>query len=192
MPDDTEYVVGDAPPQRQDSATFETKPTGYDRRGRQDTGGGYERWRSYEYRPETAGDRKEDVYVAHHRLLAVVACYPDDMAVGEILDHLDDKDVHHSAPETDRDVGVPWDNRPDAIEVVEHGRHSAITQREMKAWAEAAKEQARAPPPSAAPDECRRCGDAADVLAESAAFEGRRCLDCATATAGGATIEVVE
>lgn len=192
MPDDPEYVVGDAPPQRQDSATFKTKPTGYDRRGRQDTGGGYERWRSYESRPETAGDRKEDVYVAHHRLLAVVACYPDDMAVGEILDHLADKDVHHTAPEVERDVGVPWDNRPGAIQVVEHGRHSEITQREMRAFAEAAKEQAHAPPPSAADDECGRCGDAADVLAESAAWEGRRCLDCATATADGATIEVVE
>lgn len=40
------------------------------------SGAGYERWRSYEYRPSTDPDGKEDVYVAHHRLLAVVECYP--------------------------------------------------------------------------------------------------------------------
>jgi glycogen synthase len=47
-----------------------------------DSGGGYEHWRSSEERPHTPRDGKESVYASHHRLLAVVACYPDDMAVG--------------------------------------------------------------------------------------------------------------
>ena len=46
-------------------ARFETKPGS-------DSGASYERWLFYEERPSTPVEGKEDVYVAHHRLLAVV------------------------------------------------------------------------------------------------------------------------
>ncbi|QHS17220.1 HNH endonuclease [haloarchaeon 3A1-DGR] len=94
------------------SARFETKPGS-------DSGSGYERWRSYERRPSTDVAGKEDVYVAHHRLLAVVECYPSSMSLEAILRDLDGKDVHHAN-------GVKWDNRPSNIEPIDHGEHAAL------------------------------------------------------------------
>ena len=93
-------------------ARFETKPGS-------GTGSGYERWRSYEDRPSTDIEGKEDVYVAHHRLLAVVECYAASTPLWAILADLDGKDVHHKN-------GVKWDNRPSNIEPIEHGAHSAL------------------------------------------------------------------
>ena len=83
------------------------------------SGAGYERWRSYELRPSTAADGKEDVYVAHHRLLAVVECYPSTMSLEAILRDLDGKDVHHRN-------GIKWDNRPSNLEPIDHGEHAKL------------------------------------------------------------------
>ncbi|WP_435073496.1 hypothetical protein [Halorubrum sp. HHNYT27] len=52
------------------------------------SGAGYERWRSTEHRPYTATSGREDVYVAHHRLPAVVECYPVDEPIESVLDDL--------------------------------------------------------------------------------------------------------
>ena len=93
-------------------ARFETK-------GGDGSGAGYERWRSWERRPSSDVDGKEDVYVPHHRLLAVVGCYADTMRIGAILRDLDGKDVHH-------ENSVKWDNRPSNIEVLGHGEHSKL------------------------------------------------------------------
>lgn len=162
---------------REPYARYETK------QGR-GSGAGYARWRSYEAR-EHRGGRKEDVYVPVHRLLAVVACYPEDMAVSEICAHLADKDVHHRS-------GVEWDNRPENLAVREHGRHSSITQAQMRAWAADGQRRREADGRGRLDEElCDRCGEPADVLAESAAWPGEhRCLDCATETAGDEPIEV--
>lgn len=131
------------------------------------------------------------MYVAHHRLLAVVACYPDDMAVSDILAHLDGRDVHHSAPEVEEDWGVEWDNRPECLHVVEHGRHSEITQAQMRAWAADDRETARQVALGETPqDRCGQCGEPARTLAESADWSGVFCLDCAAEASDGATIEV--
>ena len=175
MSTDAPHVIGEAEPQQQDHATLETKPSvhGY-------TGGGYEHWRSYEFRPETPTRGKEDVYVSVHRLTAVVASYPADQPIEAVLDDLREKDVHHRS-------GVPWDNRPENLEAVPHGRHSEITQTQRRAWAEDAKreveEKERQP---VAADECAYCGEVADVLAECDAWPGEeRCLGCAKDTANG-------
>ena len=93
-------------------ARFETKPGS-------DSGSGYERWRSYEFRPSTDVKGKEDVYVAHHRLLAVVECYAASTPLWAILADLDGKDVHHAN-------AVKWDNRPENIETIDHGEHAAL------------------------------------------------------------------
>ena len=94
------------------SARFETKAGS-------DSSAGYERWRSYEKRPSTDVEGKEDVYVAHHRLLAVVECYEASTPLWAILADLDGKDVHH-------ENGVKWDNRPSNIEAIDHGKHTAM------------------------------------------------------------------
>lgn len=186
------YVLGDAPYQRQDHATFETKPPAYFN-GRWDSGAGYERWRSTEERPHTPTRGKEAVYVSHHRLLAVIACYPIDMPISEILDHMHGRDVHHNCPDIEENRGIPWDNRHDGLEVLGHGEHSSITQAEQRAWAEDAKQRALSdaqPPGSEGGERCRRCGDEDGPLATSDGFEGTRCLDCATEEANGKPISV--
>ena len=83
------------------------------------SGAGYERWRSWERRPHTERDGKEDVYVAHHRLLAVVECYAASTPLWAIFADLDGSDVHH-------ENGLKWDNRRENIEVVDHGEHAAM------------------------------------------------------------------
>lgn len=172
-----EYVLGDAPPQRHDFARFETKPPSPG-----DTGAGYERWRSWEYRPETSRQGKEDVYVYVHRLLAIVECYPGDMPIDEVLRDLDGKDVHHQS-------GVKWDNRPEILEVIDHGHHSSLTQSQMRAFGEDAKQQAKSDAP-ADPDRCERCGDTDGPFGTSDGFDGVRCLDCATAECDGEPIDM--
>lgn len=172
--DENPYVVGDTHPNRQDYATLETKPS-----PREYTGGGYEHWRSLERRPHTPGDRPEDVYCSHHRLLAVVACYDVDEPLEDVLEDLDAKDVHHRS-------GVPWDNRPENLEVHSHGEHAAITQTQRRAWAADKKreiEQADETPVTL--DACDRCGKEAEQLAECDAWpaDEERCIECATETA---------
>ena len=184
-----EYVLGAASPQRKNCATFETKPANFTKGGKRDTGAGYERWRSYEFRPETRGIEKEDVYVSHHRLLAVVACYPMDMPLSEILEDLDGKDVHHNCPDVDRNHGIPWDNRHDGLETHTHGGHSEITNTQVRAWAEDAKRQADEPPEPDV-DECVSCGDTDGPLATSEDFDGKRCIGCAADASNGGTIDV--
>ena len=83
------------------------------------SGAGYERWRSWERRPHTEREGKEDVYVAHHRLLAVVECYAASTPLWAIFADLDGSDVHH-------ENGLKWDNRGENIEVVDHGEHAAM------------------------------------------------------------------
>jgi hypothetical protein len=181
MPDtdstDSEYVTGDAPPQRCDCATYYTKPgvAGC-------TGGGYELWRSKEERAGYPDGKKYDCYVAVHRLLAVVACYPDDWSVAEINADMVGKDVHHES-------GVPWDNRPDELTVMEHGRHASLTNSEKRAFAEDAK---RLRDGQATIDDSGGCSEcAADAEAR---IEGTEyCLECATDAAAGrdVTVEVL-
>jgi len=145
------YVAGQADPRRQDYATFETKPSVPEY-----TGGGYEHHRSYESRPHTPGGGKEHVYCSHHRLLAVVACYDLETPLSDVLANLATKDVHHRS-------GVPWDNRPESLEVRSHGEHAEITQTQRRAWAADKKRQVeREESRAAARGECEHCGTALD------------------------------
>jgi hypothetical protein len=92
------------------AARFETKAGS-------GSGAGYERWRSWEYRPSTERDGKEDVYVPHHRLLAIVECYSASTPLWAIFADLDGSDVHH-------ENALKWDNRGENIEVVDHREHA--------------------------------------------------------------------
>jgi len=78
----SEYVTG--PANWRKLPTLQFKPAAY-YNGSWDSGAGYARFRSTEHDPTNPGDRKTSVYVSHHRLLAVVACYPDDMSVREAV-----------------------------------------------------------------------------------------------------------
>jgi hypothetical protein len=174
---DCKYVVGEAPPQRADRAFYYTKPpvAGC-------TGGGYELWRSKEEQPGYPDGKKYDVYVSVHRLLAVVACYPDDYDIEVILDDLGEKDVHHES-------GIPWDNRPDGITVMEHGRHASLTNSEKRAYAEDAK---RLRDGQATIDDsggCSECGGDAEARINGSEY----CLECATDAAAerDVTVEVI-
>lgn len=196
-----EYVVGPTHA-RSNHATVETKPTSvlseyYDSdgrlRARHDSGGGYCRIRSHEARPHTPGEDKESVYAYVHRLCAVAWLYPDDMPVSDILSHLDDRDVHHV-------TGVEWCNigaspnwEVSQLEVRGHGDHSRITQAQMRAWGESAKQAARDPvEPSRDTDECDGCGASDDVsLATTAGLEGEYCLSCVSERAGDERIELL-
>jgi len=178
------YVVGEPNPRQQPYATLETKPSvhGY-------TGGGYEHWRSYEHRPHTPGDGKEHVYASHHRLLAVLACYPLDWPIENVLDDIREKDVHHQS-------GVPWDNRPENLDVVAHGRHAEITQTQRRASAEDTKRDVERAEQQPQPDRddtgvCDHCGRPDGTLAECPAWpDERRCLDCVSETADGEEIQL--
>jgi len=179
----TEYVRG--PATWRTLPRVDTKPSSINRHGSRDSGGGYERVRSYEHDPTRPGDSKSDVYASHHRLLAVVACYPDEMPVGEILAHMAGRDVHHES-------GVEWDNRPDNLTVTEHGSHSQITQAEMRAWAADSKREVQRQRRIAdALKRCARCDEEADVLADVDGYDGNVCLSCSKIVADdGQTIHL--
>lgn len=173
----SEYVVDDASPQRQDYASFETKPAAWTGT-RWDTGAGYERWRSWEHRPETPRRGKEDVYVSVHRLAAVAWLLPRHAP----LSALSGVDVHHES-------GVEWDNREGNLTLLDHGRHSEITQAELRAYGEDARRTVEDETPTD-DDRCVECGTVADTLATSDDWDGSACLDCALELSDGATIEV--
>jgi hypothetical protein len=177
MPDPDDYVLGTPHGNTNTHPTVETKPSHPDY-----TGGGYERVRSSEYRPHTPGDRKESVYAYLHRLCAV-AWFEDESATAEeILPALAGMDVHHNAPEADRDRGIPWDNRESVLEVIEHGRHAEITQTERRAWAEDKKREiAQREQESLTPDRgpaCDRCGATDVPLGTGDGFDGAWCPEC--------------
>lgn len=185
------YVLGTPHPNTATHPRVETKP-GYD------TGRGYERVRSYERRPHTPTRGKEDVYAAIHRLCAVAWCFPDG-ATAEDID-MAGKDVHHPPPgesHPDDDpagIGVEWlnvhdsPNLPDAsLEVLDHGRHSEVTQQDKRAWGEDAK---RSVERADEPDRCPDCGEEPATWATSPAVEGHECLRCVTRKTDGGTIEV--
>lgn len=148
------------------------------------SGAGYERWRSTEHRPHTSTNGREDVYLSHHRLLAIVECYPIDEPIESVLEDLAEKDVHHRN-------GIKWDNRPGNIEPVEHARHASITQEQVRAWAQDEKrERQRHEAGVGAGDVCDGCGEPAEPLATSPGFAGERCLECARQECDGEPIEV--
>jgi len=174
---DCEYVVGEAHHNRKDTATYYTKPpvAGC-------TGGGYELWRSNEERAGYPDGKKYDVYVSVHRLLAVVACYSEHWSVAEINADMVDKDVHHES-------GVPWDNRPDEITVMEHGRHASLTNSEKRAYAEDAKRLRDGQETIDDSGGCSECGSGAEARIDNTDY----CLSCATDAAAGrdVTVEVL-
>lgn len=180
--DDCPYVRGSVHPNTKDTATFETKPSVIYSDGSRDSGGGYERWRSTERREYTPGDRREDVYVYHHRLLALVSCYPLDMPLEQIFEDLRGGDVHHES-------GVEWDNRPDNLSVLDHGEHSSVTasapsRTELRAWHEDAKrEQQR----QQAGPRCPRCGEESDLWFEHEETGKVVCVDCSFDIGGSFT-----
>lgn len=177
----TTYTCGKAAYQSP-HARVETKPSGWSA-GRRDTSGGYERIRSWEHDPTQPGEGKRDVYAYVHRLCAVAWCYPADTPVGEILHDLHGKDVHHES-------GVEWDNREGNLEVMDHGRHSEVTQAQMRAWSADAKrsiEDDAADPE----DACAECGATDATFARSESFDGLRCLECAMAHPTDEPLEVV-
>jgi len=188
MPDAGDYVVGDAPAQQSPVASFEFKAASPD-----STGGGYPRWRSYERRPHTARRGKEDVYVPVHRLAAVAWLFPDDWTAEQILDsgHLVGADVHH-------ELGLPAANLEDHLALLDHGRHSEVTQAQMRAWAADAQAAAHGgrdgEGDTSRSDKnrvCGDCGDESETLCESGDFEGRLCPACARRAVDDAVIEVV-
>lgn len=197
-------------PTLQDNFKPGDKTEKYKYRSSYDTGGGYERWRDYGYKlrgeagnperldyldgldDEPDPSKKTDLYAPHHRLLAVVACYPVEMPLGEVLDDLRGKDVHHNAPEVDVDAGVEWDNRHECLEVMDHGRHSEVTQRQMISWAKDRKQRVEEQEsmPVDDPGECGACGGEAAATVEG--VDGVWCLECAAERAGdGRTVEVL-
>jgi hypothetical protein len=173
-----EYVVGPTYARRA-RPRFEFKPSaaGY-------TGGGYARVRSTERREHSPGDGADDVFVSVHRLAAVAWHLPDGTLGEDVsLSQLDGADVHHVQPDRDA-AGMPAANGETWTTLVDHGTHSEITQAQVRAWGEDAKQQA-ADPVTHGPDGCAECGADADVLAESGAFEGQRCLECANDATDG-------
>lgn len=180
------YVVGSPHGNQRDHAAFEFKQAAPD-----NTGGGYPRWRSYEFRSETPGTEKEDVYVAVHRLCAVAWMFPDEWTAEDVLrsGQLLGADVHH-------ELGMPAANLEGELSLRDHGEHSEITQTQRRAWAEdqkqAVEERERQPLGQTAEDGiCARCGDPADPLAECDAWSGEsRCLRCAKETSNGQEIRL--
>ena len=171
------YQYGPVHPNTQDYATYYCKPWTHGC-----TGSGYMLWRSTEWRDHTPRQAKEDVYVAEHRLLAVVACYDSDTPIEEVLADLDGKDVHHKS-------GMPADNRPDNLAVIDHGRHSTITQADRRAWAADAKREVEQETFDDA-ERCPGCGQEIDVECTSPGFSGVRCVSCAKGECDGEPIEV--
>lgn len=162
------------------------------------SGAGYERWRSTEYSEHTAGSRREDVYVAHHRLLALL--HPDlvDEPIEVAASIVGENDVHHRN-------GVKWDNRLERpeyeddpercdgpnLQLVEHSRHAEITQEQVRAWAADEKRERERHESGYVPEAmCEGCGEPTDTLATSPGFDGERCIECATAATDGEPIEL--
>jgi hypothetical protein len=192
-------------------ARVDTKPTYVKRETRDadgriqavtDTGGGYERIRSNERDPRAPSDGAGDVYVSHHRLLAVawaIAFHPDADADGRIIDPdhegvvdmaaLDGIDIHHDAPELGGERGVEWDNREACLYAIEHGAHSGLTNAEKRAYAEDAKRLRDGDERLPTSDGCAGCGAEPDATVAG----DRYCLECATDAASGTdeTIEVL-
>jgi len=187
-------VLGTASPQQSLTARFEFKEADQSSRGGR--GGGYARWRSWEWREHTARQSKEDVYVPVHRLCAVAWCFPDDWTAADILDsgELVGADVHHDSglPSVHVEDGGP--NDIPGLLLADHGTHSAITQAEMRAHGETARRDAEAVEQTGLTgpaDCCDNCGDETDVFAESSDWRGRYCLSCAKQESDGATIDIL-
>lgn len=156
------------------TARFETKPGS--------RSGGYERWRSYEFRAHTPGSGKEDVYLYHHRLLALLN-FPLSMPISECLQEMSGSDVHH-------ENGIKWDNRPDNLTLLDHGEHARLTnsapsQAEQRAFAEDARGGLDEP----GGDRCPRCDERADTLLSSPAYDGHLCPACSVDVQRAAAIE---
>lgn len=174
------YVLGPVHGNTNPYASFETKQTAEYLDGSTGSGGGYERWRSYEYRPETSRQGKEDVHVSLHRLHYLVHPSLMDRPLGEAMSALAGCDVHHAN-------GCRFDNRLENYDLLDHAEHSSLTQAELRAHGEDAK-QAAAMPPSEAPEYCAGCGGEMEWECTSEGFEGTRCLPCAKQDADGHTI----
>jgi len=178
-----EYVRGETYARRERPRfTFKPSTPGY-------TGGGYARIRSTEYREHTSGTGADDVFVAVHRLAAVAWHLPEGTLGEDVaLSALSGVDVHHVQPDTG-ERGMPAANGEDWTKLVAHGRHSEITQAEMRAWGEDAKTAAEDCADEGAV--CSRCGGKDDFGGTVAGREGL-CFDCAAAVARetGETIEV--
>jgi len=187
-------VLGPASPQQSLTASFEYKAASQSTRGGR--GGGYPRWRSWEWREHTARQSKEDVYVPVHRLCAVAWLFPDEWTGADILDsgELVGADVHHDSgmPSVNVEDGGP--NDVPGLLLADHGTHSEITQAEMRAYGETARREAEAfheTGVSGSPDCCDNCGTETDVFAESPEWSGQYCLSCAKEESDGSTIEIV-
>lgn len=174
--DPTEYVRGETYARRS-IPRFEFKPsaTGY-------TGGGYARVRSTERRESTPGDGTDDVFVSVHRLAAVAWHLPDGTLGEDVrLSLLDGCDVHHTQPDTPEDVpGMPAANGEGWTMLTDHGRHSAITQSQMRAWGEDARRAVAGDGGDRGGGGCPDCGGEVDGDGAAVGDAEGLCLDCAT------------
>jgi hypothetical protein len=177
----SKYVRGETYA-RKTHARVETKPSATDY-----TGGGYRRIRSTERREHTPGDGTDDVFVSVHRLAAVAWHLPDGtLGTDVFLEGLDGVDVHHTQPDADVDTpGMPSANGPAWTALVDHGRHSEITQTEMRAYGADAKRALAGDGGSAGvgvgvEGGCPECGGAVDGDGATVGDAEGLCLDCAT------------
>lgn len=186
--DEFPYVIGPTDPRTKKCATFEHAKPG------DGSGAGYERWRSTEYRPHTARQSSEDVYVSVHRLQALLLPELFEKPIEDAIAELDGADVHHSN-------GVKWDNRLSRreadgetnLEVLDHGEHASVTQSEMRAWAEDAKQQAATAEPEPAPTAgCTRCGTTDDMYVVADDLAGHVCVECTVEVDSSGPFEAVD
>lgn len=187
MPDSTDYTRGPTHPNTAGYARYECK-------GGDDSGSGYMRWRSEEYREHTAGTRRESVGVYEHRLLATLLPEYDDQPLSDVFDDLAGSDVHHTTGckwlnviESDRFEAVFGDRH--GLEVLDHAEHAAMstpTRTQLRAFAADAKTDLE----TSTPDRCARCEAAPDTLVTFEGGDTEFCLSCAQATADGRAIEL--
>ena len=174
----SEYVIGEPHPNTLPYARFEYK------RGSPDhSGGGYPRWRSKEYRPETARQGSQDVFVPVHRLCAVAWLLPDgELGTDVFLSDLEGYDVHH-------ELGMPSANIESELSLRDHGKHSEITAAQQRAWAEDSRQQAFEFDEQDIPEtRCVRCDDPTETAYY---VDGEaHCLECSTVVADGKPIQV--